>query len=92
MLKKEIYDAAIEKWGVDRQVDKAIEEMAELIKALLKCRSNCNEKTTYEVLEEIADTDIMIEQLKGIFCISNNYEEVNKIKLEKIERLKQLVK
>lgn len=58
---------AIGFFGDDNQVDKAIEEMAELTKALLKYRhekSSCNYNN---VNEEIADVAIMLEQLIMIF-------------------------
>jgi len=58
---------AIDFFGEDNQVDKAIEEMAELTKALLKNRhekSSCNYNN---VNEEIADVAIMLEQLIMIF-------------------------
>lgn len=56
------YDALWEKYGSGAQVDKVIEEMSELTKALLKARQK-GEIFTEEVDEEIADVIVMMEQL-----------------------------
>ena len=60
---------AIETYGVQAQCDVAIEEMAELTKAIVKIRRVADDyKKTQaaleNLLEEIADVDIMIEQMK----------------------------
>ena len=60
---------AIETYGVQSQCDVAIEEMAELTKAIVKIRRVADDygKTQAaleNLLEEIADVDIMIEQMK----------------------------
>ena len=75
---------AIDYWGADAQIDKAIEEMAELTQALLKCRLEKNGKNMANVAEEIADVLIMVEQLIMIY---DNEEEVDKHTNRKISRL-----
>jgi len=62
-------------YGRQAQTLKCIEEMAELTQALLK---NTN------IAEEIADVEIMLEQIKYLYFIDN--EEVGKIKDYKINR------
>ena len=81
----EIIQKAIIKNGVQAQVDVAIEEMSELIKALLKYRrGGSDNKLHADIIEEIADVEIMLEQLKIInLCDS----EVEKIKEKKLVRL-----
>ncbi len=83
----EVYQAAIMKWGKELQIEIAIEECAELIKALQKLK-RCSDDTILgprrNVHEEIADVEIMIEQLKLIF----NRQLIEEYKIEKIERLK----
>lgn len=81
---------AIETYGVQAQCDVAIEEMAELTKAIMKIRRVANdyEKTQSaldNLLEEIADVDIMIDQLK-IMWGPREVEEYRRKKLERLER------
>lgn len=88
MTDKEVFEAAINKFGIDHQVDKAIEEMAELTKALIKERRE-NNMYSDEILDEIVDVSIMIEQLKMIhFILPEDYENYEKRKAYKINRLK----
>lgn len=65
MNKKELLKKTIESFGVNHQIDIAIEEMAELTKELIKFKRGKSNK--YEIQEEIADVRIMIEQLRIIF-------------------------
>lgn len=90
-IAKPIYQDAINRYGEDPQIDMAIEEMSELTKALLKHRRAVKnpagydfEKTKQNIIEEIADVQIMIEQLILMF---NCDDEVNQIITKKTERL-----
>lgn len=60
----------------------AIEEMAELQKALTKHLSKRG--NIDDITEEIADVEFMLDQLKIVF---NNSKEVEKVKKSKMERL-----
>ena len=85
-----IMQQAIETYGVQAQCDVAIEEMAELTKAIMKIRRVADdyEKTQAaldNLLEEIADVDIMIDQLK-IMWGQKQVEEYRRKKLERLER------
>ena len=85
-----IMQQAIKTYGVQAQCDVAIEEMAELTKAIMKIRRVADdyEKTQSaleNLLEEIADVDIMIEQLK-IMWGPREVEEYRRKKLERLER------
>ena len=61
-MNKIILKDAIETYGVPSQLDKAKEELAELIVAICKDDED-------NVLEEIGDVLIMLEQLKIIYNI-----------------------
>lgn len=74
-----IYKKSIDTFGKQMQIIVAIEEMSELQQAISK-DIRCKE---HNVEEEIADVEIMIEQLKIIYDV----EKVNKIKAEKLIRL-----
>lgn len=73
---------AITTYGANAQEDVAIEEMAELTKALIKNRRYNTLLTADEVREEMADVYIMLIQLILIYGFN---EEVVK---QKIDRLK----
>ena len=80
-----VYRESIEQYGVSAQVDMAIEEMAELTKALLKFRRFGWSENFYE---EIADVKIMIRQLEMIYdCDFAVGQWIDKKVLRQIERL-----
>lgn len=65
IIDKNLYKEAISKFGTSAQIIIAMEECSELIKELSKVlRGKCN---VDNVSEEIADVQIMLEQLKIIF-------------------------
>lgn len=88
-VQKTILKKSILRYGDSAQIDMAIEEMAELTKALLKHRRAKRfgqydvEQAQNSVSEEIADVLIMLEQLQIIFC---NRCQVEKIIGEKTQR------
>ncbi len=75
----------VEEWGEDSQIDMAIEECSELVMALCKARRNINEQTFSCVCEEIADVEIMMQQLRIIF----DTDKVDKFREEKLKRLRE---
>lgn len=68
-------------YGDRRQRIKAMEELAELIQALAKYSIG---QPKDDIVEEIADVEIMLEQLKFLLSISD--EEINTMKKYKIRR------
>lgn len=83
-----LYRSAIEKWGEDLQMDMAVEEMAELTKALIKFRRKPTNETRYAIAEEIADVQIMLEQLMEIFW---NATAVDMARIQKLTRLEKRI-
>lgn len=84
-----LYDRAIRVWGHDSQMAMAIEECAELIKAIQKHRRNgyCDE-TAQSIIEEIADVEIMCGQLRRLFDAHEiQVEHVKSKKLRCLERM-----
>ena len=82
MKKEEIYDLAIEKNGADTQKIVCIEEMSELTKELTKdIRGRGNRKC---ISEELADVQIMIEQMIRFY---NCQDLIKGIKDKKLIRL-----
>lgn len=88
----ELLTRAIRVYGEPAQIDMAIEEMSELTKALCKVkRAHGGPETTAaigNVIEEIADVQIMLDQLRIIFGSDAGAEE--EAKLERLAgRLKK---
>lgn len=85
-----VLEKAIETYGETSQIDKAIEEMAELTKALLKLRyvEKDFEKEIVQdaVAEEMADVEIMLTQLHMIFKNGKKVDEYQRKKIERLER------
>lgn len=75
--------------GKQMQTDVAMEEMGELIQALVKYRRNKSRENLNHIIEEIADVQIMLDQLKLMYDFGN---EVPKVQAAKLERLKDNIK
>lgn len=100
--RKQLYNTAWKHWGAEAQADQLIEEMAELIHAIIAARRN-GTFYTYAVSEEMADVEICMEQFKirmqafPTTCTNNGkieivgciYDQVEQIKNAKLERLKE---
>lgn len=88
MNKQDIYKEAILKYGKSLQLIVAIEELSELQKEITKAlRGKLN---IDHLIEEIADAQIMIEQLLVIFGLET--EEIEREKNYKISRLYERIK
>ena len=86
--KTELYEEAISKWDKEFQILMVIEEMAELTQALIKYfRGKKPFENSYNIAEEMADVEIMLEQLK-IICGNAPLIELQKEKkLKKLQKL-----
>ncbi len=90
---KRLYKEAVRKWGLPLQFGMLMEECAELIKATNKVmrKGNQDGRVWDDLAEEMADVEIMIEQIK-IFCDWEILEEkVRTVKFSKILRLKKMI-
>jgi NTP pyrophosphatase (non-canonical NTP hydrolase) len=77
-------EKAIETYGVDMQLNIAIEEFSELIKEI--CKNKRGRDNVDNITEEMADCYIMLKQLEIIFDI--DFEDIRHIINNKIDRLK----
>lgn len=84
---KTLYNWAWKHWGSDAQIDVLIEEMAELTQALLKSRRN-GVVFSLSVLEEFADVEICMGQIKQKIVEIGSGTPLEIIKDKKLERLK----
>ena len=80
----EIYEQAVKHYGRLNQLIKAMEELGELIQAL--ARWTTGHADFANVCEEIADVEIMLDQVKII--LGDRYEEL--LTLKKAEKLGKL--
>ena len=80
--KTEVYKKALQIWGQEAQITMVFEEMSELQKEL--CKALRGEKVAGNIAEEIADVEIMLEQMKLLFEIESL---VRANKIYKLERL-----
>ena len=80
IIKQQILVAAIRHYGTGNQRFKAMEELAELIRALARCDDRDN------LAEEMADVRIMLDQLE---IMLGNHDEVREWEYEKLMRLNE---
>lgn len=90
LQEQKIMQRAINTYSTQAQCDVAIEEMAELTKALMKIRRVADDyekvpAALANVIEEIADVEIMIDQLKIMY----GEKAVEAVRGEKLERLER---
>ena len=78
-----LFERAVKTYGAESQVRKAVEELTELSVALLHSLDGRGD--TENIREEMADVEIMLEQLHVIFG-HGDYRQVNERRLA--ERLK----
>lgn len=79
------YKQAIALYGEKAQKLMAIEEMSELTKEI--CKDFRGKLDREHLIEEMADVTITIDQLMMIYKIT--FEEIQKVRERKIERLKE---
>ena len=70
--------------GKKTQLEQLIEESAELIVAVRKYLREAEDLPFANVVEEIADVEVMTNQIKYLFGIENKVEEIKATKIERI--------
>ena len=85
MTRDEVAYMAVYIFGKHSQMQMAIEEMSELTKAICKYfRYPMDKEVIENIVEEIADVQIMIDQMKMIFDDTTNIERKKRERLEKL--------
>lgn len=84
-------EVAVDYFGKDNQLMMLAEELAELIQAISKYKRNPSNIDS--LIEEVADVEIMLEQLRIIFRKEKKKIDfgISKVKQQKTERLRQLL-
>lgn len=85
MNENNTYQRALKAWGKDAQMLQVIEEMSELMKEILK-NINRHKNNLDKIIEETADIEIMLEQLKYCYNIHQKVDDYKKAKLIKIDQ------
>jgi len=85
MNESEIYQEAVKKWGNRSQSDLMIEECSELTQAIIKYRRGIVDKD--RVVSEMADVQIMLNQMKVIVGDDSLFEKWMAVKLSRLESL-----
>lgn len=80
----EVLQRALDTYGSTLQIAMVFEEMSELQKEL--CKSLRGKCSPASIAEEIADVEIMLEQMKMLFCCTDDVRNERK---RKVERLKE---
>lgn len=81
-MNNKLYQKAIGAFGVDAQLTVAIEELSELTKEI--CKAKRGIEHIANIAEELADVEIMCEQLRLIFGIDTQVEAWKEVKLKRL--------
>lgn len=81
MITKELSEAALEKWGLERQTNMCIEEVGEFLQAWNKMRRGSITESEY--VEEMVDVYIMFSQMRHIY--GEKFEQALKKKFKRIK-------
>ena len=85
-----LYAKAIKQFGEEAQLRQATEECAELIQAITKVqRYGSRVRRIDNLIEELADVQIMMEQVMQMYNLESLVSEV---KREKLQRLRKRLK
>jgi NTP pyrophosphatase (non-canonical NTP hydrolase) len=85
--RKRLYLACIAKYGVTNQLRQVQEEAAELIQAINKFCRCCDDDTYDKLCSEIADMEVMIEQIKLIINENSRIQEFKEYKLNRLVKI-----
>ena len=93
----EVIDLAVQHFGVERQLDKVIEEMSELSQALLKwkwryengVKIKDQKQLRLKLLDEFVDVSVTLRQLKRVMEFSQ--KDIDNLSELKITRLNNLI-
>lgn len=86
MTEQEIYQAALDKWGAGTQMGMAMTEASELAAALGRSAVQGRDNTD-EIIDELADMEIMLGQMRLLF----DGEKINERKAYKLARLNGII-
>ena len=81
-------EKTVKYYGTESQIIKAIEELSELQKELCKCLLDGKSKQDLRpIIDELADVEIMCEQLRHIFRISIEVDDRKEFKVDRLMKI-----
>lgn len=80
---REVLENAIQHYGVKFQIDKAIEELVELLNELCRCKTG--RENVENITEEMADVTIVLWELGLIFANNERLSEEIEYKLDRLQ-------
>lgn len=93
MSRKQLFDLSLQNWGLPSQITMLAEEAAELSVAALHILRKAKEPQALEHLaEEIADVELMLDEIKYYFGPSGIVSLIANFRLEKEHRLEERLK
>jgi NTP pyrophosphatase (non-canonical NTP hydrolase) len=95
MKNENIFKQAVDHFGVENQLLKLVEEMAELTQAIIKHRLYPDEPKHFNnLLEEFADVNIVLEQLAHSELFSSDIAAnlIESFYIKKLDRMESLLK
>lgn len=88
---KKTFQDALRVFGGRNQITVALEEMSELQKEFCKYLRNDSSFSTVNITEEMADVEIMLEQMKMLFQCDDAVEEQSQYKVQRLrERIDRI--
>lgn len=88
MNRIKLYKKAIKKWGQNAQVNMFFEEVAELTVEICHARRENKVAFSCDLINELADVEIMLEQMAVMFNIPREFiYNKKKEKLVKLEKM-----
>lgn len=85
MNEKEVYITALGFFGIENQTRMVFEEMAELQKEL--CKALRGTPSLKNIAEEIADVEIMMEQMKEYYSLHDFVKDCREYKTKRLEKI-----
>ena len=86
----EIANKAIEKWGIEAQLDMVIEEAAEVIQACNKLKRTKGDpeytKRIFDFAEEISDLRMLLDSMENYFKLKAICNEFYEVKFDRLEK------
>lgn len=84
MNAKKILHTALHGFGAENQRVKCVEEMSELIKEL--CKDAYGEGKAFHIAEEIADVEVMLDQMKILYDCESTVDNFKELKLRQLAK------
>jgi NTP pyrophosphatase (non-canonical NTP hydrolase) len=92
MESENIFKQAVDKFGVENQLLKLVEEMAELTQAIIKYKFEPSSQNFKNLIEEYVDVEIVKSQIDETELMYHAELIYLDFRVEKIHKLRQLLK